>query len=60
MILKIKDIVIFAAKFHNFCTESAKSVLAMKHPKITEIGTGNLRSDREKPGKLESSWFLQL
>ena len=39
-ILKIQDIAIFAAKFSNDC----KSVLLMKWPQISELGTGKISS----------------
>ena len=47
LILKIKDIVLFAATFPIFPSElsvSAKSVLHMRYPQITEIGTGKIGS----------------
>ena len=53
LILKIMDIAIFVAKFPNFSKElnvSAKSVLHIKHPQITEIGTGNICVGKGKQG----------
>ena len=44
-ILKIKDIVIFAAEYYNFSKElnaAARSVCHMKPSQITEIGTGKI------------------
>ena len=53
LIQKIKDIVIFATKFPNsfFRTEWVpKSVLPIKHPQITEIGTGKSWGQTGKQG----------
>ena len=54
LILKINDIAIFVAKnitiFPSEPNVSAKSVLHMKLPQITEIGTGKLCSRTVKNG----------
>ena len=56
LILKINDIETFPVEFSHFSKElnvSAKSVLHIKHPQITEIGTGNICSRTGKTGNLK-------
>ena len=55
MILKVKDVAIFAAKFSDFFFLNlfAKSVFHMRRSKIIEIGMETVWLDREKTSKLK-------